>query len=146
MRYSDWALGRFFEQARKAPYFENTLFVIVADHCASAAGKTRLPVPGYHIPLILYAPRLLRPGQSDRLASQIDIPPTLLDVLGLPGDDHFFGKSLFEQGREAPRAFISNYQELGYLKADRLVVLGPKQRVDIFRIDYLRLAKLIIKP
>ena len=135
VKYTDYAIGHFIDQARSKPWFDDTLFVIVADHCASAAGKTKLPVAGYHIPLILYAPALLKPGRDDRLASQIDIPPTLLDVMGLPGDDHFFGVSLFEQGDDGRRAFISNYQELGYLKADRLVVLGPKQRVDTFRID-----------
>ena len=59
--------------------------------------------------------------------------------MGLPGDDHFFGVSLFEKdepGRpQNHRAFISNYQELGYLKDNKLVVLGPKQRVDTFQID-----------
>jgi phosphoglycerol transferase MdoB-like AlkP superfamily enzyme len=135
VKYTDYAIGRFIEQAGGKPWFADTLFVIVADHCASAAGKTSLPVKGYHIPLILYAPRLLTPGRSDRLGSQIDIPPTLLDVMGLPGDDHFFGKSLFEQKEEAPRAFISNYQELGYLKQGRLTVLGPKRRVEAYLID-----------
>ena len=134
VKYTDYAIGRFIDQARNKPWFDETLFVIVADHCASAAGKTKLPVAGYHIPLILYAPVLLKPGRDDRVASQIDIPPTLLDVMGLPGDDHFFGQSLFEQRLENRRAFISNYQELGYLKAGKLVVLGPKQRVDTFRI------------
>ena len=138
VKYTDYAIGHFIDQARSKPWFNDTLFVIVADHCASAAGKSKLPVAGYHIPLILYAPALLKPGRDDRLASQIDIPPTLLDVMGLPGDDHFFGKSLFETGegsQENRRAFISNYQELGYLKAGKLVVLGPKQRVDTFSID-----------
>jgi phosphoglycerol transferase MdoB-like AlkP superfamily enzyme len=138
VKYTDYAIGRFIDQARTKPWFNDTLFVIVADHCASAAGKTQLPVAGYHIPLILFAPDLLKPGRDDRLASQIDIPPTLLDVMGLPGDDHFFGKSLFEEDGMRPenrRAFISNYQELGYLKAGKLVVLGPKQRVDTFSID-----------
>lgn len=135
VKYTDDAIGRFIDQARTRPWFADTLFVIVADHCASAAGKTQLPVKGYHIPLILYAPQLLAPGRVDRLASQIDLPPTVLDALGLPGDDHFFGKSLFEQAKEAPRAFISNYQELGYLKAGYLTVLGPKQRVRAFAVD-----------
>lgn len=137
VKYTDYAIGRFIDQARTRPWFDDTLFVIVADHCASAAGKTRLPVGGYHIPLILYAPALLKPGRDHRLASQIDIPPTLLDVMGLPGDDHFFGMSLFETGERHPenrRAFISNYLELGYLKADKLVVLSPRQRVDTFSI------------
>ena len=135
VKYTDYAIGHFIDQARKKPWFDETLFVIVADHCASAAGKTKLPVAGYHIPLILYAPALLKPGRDERVASQIDIPPTLLDVMGLPGDDHFFGQSLFEQRPENRRAFISNYQELGYLKAGKLVVLGPKQRVDTFLVD-----------
>lgn len=135
VKYTDYAIGHFIDQARNKPWFDDTLFVIVADHCASAAGKTSLPVAGYHIPLILYAPALLKPGRDDRLASQIDIPPTLLDMLGLPGDDHFFGQSVFEQREDRRRAFISNYQELGYLKADRLVVLGPKRRIDTYAID-----------
>lgn len=135
VKYTDYAIGDFIEKARKKPWFADTLFVIVADHCASAAGKTKLPVPGYHIPLILYAPEMLKPGRNDLLTSQIDIPPTVLDVMGLPGDDHFFGQSVFEQRNGSRRAFISNYQELGYLKADKLVVLGPKQHVDTFAID-----------
>ena len=135
VKYTDYAIGHFIDQARKKPWFNETLFVIVADHCASAAGKTKLPVTGYHVPLILYAPALLKPGRDERVASQIDIPPTLLDAMGLPGDDHFFGLSLFEQRPENRRAFISNYQELGYLKAGKLIVLGPKQRVDTFLID-----------
>jgi phosphoglycerol transferase MdoB-like AlkP superfamily enzyme len=134
VKYTDYAIGHFIDQARKKPWFAETLFVIVADHCAAAAGKTKLPVPGYHIPLIFYAPAMLKGGRDDRLASQIDVPPTLLDMMGLPGDDHFFGQSLFEE-RNNRRAFISNYQELGYLKDDKLIVLGPKQRVDTFRID-----------
>ena len=135
VKYTDYAIGHFIDQARSKPWFNETLFVIVADHCASAAGNTKLPVAGYHIPLILYAPALLEPGRDERVASQIDIPPTLLDAMGLPGDDHFFGQSLFEQRPENRRAFISNYQELGYLKEGKLVVLGPKQRVDTFLID-----------
>ncbi|CAG4882513.1 Sulfatase [Georgfuchsia toluolica] len=134
VKYTDYAIGHFIEQARAKPWFADTLFVIVADHCASAAGKTRLPVPGYHIPLIMYAPKMLKPGRYDRMVSQIDIPPTLIDVMGLRGDEHFFGTSVFEQGKHLPRAFISNYQELGYLKGDRLVVLGPRQRVEMFSI------------
>lgn len=135
VKYTDYAIGRFIDQARQKPWFADTLFVIVADHCASAAGKTKLPVPGYHIPAIFYAPALLPAGRHTSLASQIDIPPTLLDVLGLPGDDHFFGNSLFDPAPGRERAFISNYQELGYLKAGKLTVLGPKQRVETFAID-----------
>jgi phosphoglycerol transferase MdoB-like AlkP superfamily enzyme len=135
VKYTDYAIARFIEQARKKPWFDDTLFIIVADHCASAAGKTKLPVDGYHIPMIFYAPALLAPGRYERLASQIDIPPTVLDVLNQPGGQRFFGHSLFKSGPEEQRAFISNYEELGYLKDGKLTVLGPKQRVETFSIS-----------
>ena len=114
-----------------------TLFVIVADHCSSAAGKTNLPVEKYHIPLFFYAPDLLPPGHYSRTVSQIDIAPTLLDILGAKGSQHFFGQSLFKAEREKmpERAFISNYQELGYYKNNTLTVLSPKQKAEAYQVD-----------
>jgi hypothetical protein len=67
--------------------------------------------------------------------SQIDVPPTILDVLRADGDDHFFGRSVFELPATAPRAFISNYQSLGYLKDGVLTVLSPGRKVEAFRVD-----------
>lgn len=136
VKYSDYAIGHFIEQARSKPWFDDTLFVIVADHCSSVAGRTRLPVEKYHIPLIFYGPTLLDPGVDTGLMSQIDIAPTLLDALGGEGAGQFFGQSRL---RDAPdpqgRAFISNYQELGYLKHGLLTVLAPQQKVEAYRID-----------
>ena len=85
--------------------------------------------------MILYAPALLKPGRIDRVVSQLDVPPTLLDSMGIAGGDLFFGQSVFTQKQTTPRAFISNYQELGYYKNDKLIVLGPKKRADTFTID-----------
>ena len=135
VKYTDFAIGQFIEQARSKPWFKDTLFVIVADHCASVAGKTKLPLANYRIPLIFYAPELLKPGVYSKMISQIDIPPTLLSLLGANGVEHFFGESLFENNTKPARAFVSNYQELGYYKDDRLIVLSPKQKVATYRID-----------
>jgi hypothetical protein len=69
------------------------------------------------------------------MVSQLDVPPTLFDILGLEGDDeYFFGTAVHEQGGE-PRAFISNYQSLGYYKQDVLIVLKPKRKIESFKID-----------
>lgn len=135
VKYTDWAIGRFIEQARTRPWFDETLFVFLADHCAAVAGKTALPVAGYRIPLILWAPKLVQPSVYEPVASQIDLPPTLLDILGVDGDDHFFGRSVMELPVGPARAFISNYQSLGYYRNDRLVVLSPGRRVETFAID-----------
>lgn len=134
VKYTDYALGRFIESCRTKPWFKDTLFVITADHCASVAGKTDLPVAMYHIPLMLYAPGLLKPGYIDRMVSQIDIPPTLIDIFGVAGDDNFFGKEMNEQAGN-PRAFVSNYQSLGYYKNDQLVILKPKKKIEAYSVN-----------
>ncbi|MBT3788526.1 MAG: sulfatase-like hydrolase/transferase [Alphaproteobacteria bacterium] len=127
VQYTDWAIGDFLRRAADKPWFKNTLFIIVSDHTAKAAGKTDLPLSRYHIPMVWYAPDLIKPGTMDRLMSQIDIGPTLLGWLGLDYSSRFFGYDMFtlKPGRE--RAFISTYQKLGYLKDDRLVVLDVRQ-------------------
>ena len=135
VKYTDYAIGKFIDDAKTRPWFKDTLFVITADHCASVAGKSKLPVASYHIPLIFYAPALLKPGAYAPMVSQIDIPPTLMEVLGKKGDDHFFGRSVFEGGKNPERVFISNYQELGYLHRGVLTVLLPQRRAQSFRID-----------
>ncbi len=134
IKYTDYAIGKFIKDARKKPWFNDTLFVIVADHSASAAGKTRLPVTGYHIPLIFYAPALLKPAVFAPIVSQIDIAPTLMEVLGKNGSAQFFGRSMFDPGPPVERAFISNYQSLGYLKNNILTVLLPKQEVESYQV------------
>ncbi len=137
VKYTDYAIGKFIEDSKSKPWFKDTVFVIVADHCASVAGKTKLPVAKYHIPLFMYAPSLLPAGHYSRVASQIDIVPTLLDVLGKKGAESFYGQSLFSAttSKLPERAFISNYQSLGYYKNDTLVVLSPKQKVEAYKID-----------
>ena len=135
VKYSDHALGLFLEAAQKEPWFKDTLFVVTADHCASVAGKSELPVEKYQIPMIWYGPGLVKPGSFQGMVSQLDVPPTLLGVLGVKGDDHFFGQSVFAQKPALMRAFISNYQALGYLKHGILTVLQPKRRVEAYRVD-----------
>lgn len=135
VKYTDYAIGKFIRDARTRPWFKDTLFVIVADHGASVAGKSKLPVDKYHIPLVFYAPALLKPASYSTIVSQIDIAPTLIKLLGKNGDEHFFGRSFFDKGKQPERAFISNYQELGYLRNGILTVLLPKQRVESYSID-----------
>jgi phosphoglycerol transferase MdoB-like AlkP superfamily enzyme len=129
VEYTDWAIADFLKRAATKPWFDDTVFVITADHCATSAGKTSLPVDRYHIPLFIYSPKHVQPGRVDRLMSQIDIPPTVLGMLNFSYTSHFYGYDLFklEPGRE--RAFLSTYQELGYLHGDRLTSLIPRQPV-----------------
>lgn len=135
VKYTDYAIGKFIRDARAKPWFNDTLFVIVADHCAAVAGKTKLPVENYRIPLIFYAPQIVRPARHAGIMSQIDLAPTLIEALGKEGGDRFFGRSVFQAGTSPQRAFVSNYQELGYLRNNILTVLLPKRRIESYRID-----------
>jgi len=135
VKYSDYAVGRFIEMARAKPWFKDTVFVLVADHCASSKGRTSLPPENYHIPAIVYSPAHLAPHTDTRLASQIDIVPTVLDLLGLPEHSNFMGRSVLHAYPDRGRAFIATYQKLGYLTPDQLVVLSPGRKIEDWRLD-----------
>jgi phosphoglycerol transferase MdoB-like AlkP superfamily enzyme len=135
VKYTDYAIGKFIREASARPWFNNTIFVIVADHCASSAGKTELPINKYHIPMLIYSPGNIQPGNMDRLMSQIDIGPTLLGLLNFSYTSKFYGYDIFklEPGRE--RAFISTYQNLGYIRNNELMILSPQSKVESFQLS-----------
>jgi phosphoglycerol transferase MdoB-like AlkP superfamily enzyme len=128
VKYTDWAIGNFIEQARGKSWFANTVFVILADHTASGRGKTDLPVEQFRIPLIVYSPGNVAPERIDTLASQIDVGPTLLALLNFSYRSHFFGQDIIGEGPRHQRAFLANYQTVGYLEDDILVELRPQRR------------------
>ncbi|WP_301100940.1 LTA synthase family protein [Propionivibrio sp.] len=131
VKYTDWAIGHFIDEAKKKPWFADTLFVITADHGASARGTGEIPIDKYQIPVLFYAPAHIKPQWIDRLMSQIDISPTLLGQLNFSYDSKFFGQDIFRLPRGAERAFVANYQSLGYLRDGRLVMLYPRRKVQI---------------
>lgn len=134
--YTDWALGDFLRRARGKPWFADTVFVITADHCASSAGKAALPVFRYHIPLWIYAPGQVAAARFTGIASQIDIAPTVLGLLGMDYRSQFYGVDVFQRDARDARAFVGTYQLLGYLRDDKLVQLSPHRRVDTVRPAY----------
>jgi len=127
VKYTDYAIGKFIEAAERKPWFENTIFIIIADHTASSAGKISLDPNKYHIPLIIYAPKLLKPKEFNSLCSQIDLAPTLLSLLNISYESKFFGVDL--TSFEPNRAFISNYQQIGYIENDDLIIFKPIKEV-----------------
>jgi phosphoglycerol transferase MdoB-like AlkP superfamily enzyme len=137
VKYADWAIGQLIEQASKRPWFNDTLFVIVADHCASCAGKTELDVTKYRIPAMIYNPTLVKPEALTTLASQIDVMPTMFGLLGWSHESLGYGHDLLAPsaaGRPG-RAFVSNYQKLGLLSPDGIAILGPNRKSDAYACD-----------
>lgn len=132
VKYTDFAIGKFLENAKEQPWFDKTIFIITADHCASSAGKTDLPISKYHIPLMIYAPEILKPKVINNLGSQIDIAPTILGILNFKYKTKFFGSDIIKTPKN--RAFIGTYQLLGYFKDEHLVVLAPKLKPLVYKL------------
>jgi phosphoglycerol transferase MdoB-like AlkP superfamily enzyme len=129
VKYTDFAIGEFIREASSKPWFDRTMFVIVADHTAGSAGSQDLPVAKYHIPLFIYAPSIIKPREISMVASQIDLAPTLLGLLNLDYVSTFFGRNLLRENVAPGRALIGNYQHLGLFDGKDLAILSPRQAV-----------------
>ncbi|HEU4789811.1 MAG TPA: sulfatase-like hydrolase/transferase [Flavobacterium sp.] len=133
VKYTDYALRKFFAMASKQPWFKNTVFVILADHCASSAGKTELPVDKYRIPAMIYSPGFIEPQKYTNVMSQIDVMPTLFGLLHFDYQSKFYGQDVMKSDYR-PRALIATYQDLGLIKDNVLTILSPKQTVKQFQL------------
>jgi phosphoglycerol transferase MdoB-like AlkP superfamily enzyme len=136
VKYTDYAINKFLKDAGSKPWFDSTIFVIVADHCAGSAGSVELPVTGYHIPMLIYAPKILQPREVNTLTAQIDVAPTILGLMDLRYRSKFFGQDVLNMPADKQRAFISTYQGLGYLRNGKLVVQSPIKNINEYLPDF----------
>ncbi len=143
VRYTDYSIAQFFKMAAKQPWFEDTVFVIMADHCASSAGKTQLPLDKYRIPAMIYAPNGVPAQQFDKLMSQIDVMPTLLGLLNFSYDSKFFGTDVLKENY-IPRAFIATYQDLGYIRDNTLTILSANKNVEQYLFSPTEISNPVI--
>ncbi|WP_372793342.1 LTA synthase family protein [Lutibacter sp.] len=123
LKYTDWAFNKFFKEAKNKPWFKNTVFVIVSDHCAHSAGRSEINVESYHIPAIIYNLQNKIPEEVSKLSSQIDIFPTLFGYLNWTYESNLFGKDITKMKPKDERALIANHRKLGLLKGDKLLIL-----------------------
>lgn len=128
--YTDMALRRFFETAQQAPWFENTVFVFVADHVSSEtfAPKTRTPIGNTHIVSLIYTPDGALRGHCDRVMQQIDLMPTLLGILGNDQPYFAFGRDIFNEPERMAIA-VNTSGELYQAITDSVSMLFDGRRV-----------------
>jgi len=145
VKYTDFAIGQFLKDAESKPWFKNTVFIIVADHCASVAGRTELPIENYHIPLIIYSPGgHIAPGHIKTLTSQIDFAPTLLGLLNWSYPSRFFGHDVRRIPPSAAHALLGNYQKLGHLEEGEFQMLSPMRQTSIRGFDHVTRASTVV--
>lgn len=134
VKYTDYALGKFLIEAKSKPWFKNTVFVIVADHCANSAGKWEINIHNHHIPAVIYnLPH--QPEKIDRLTSQIDLMPTLFGYLGWNYETSLYGKDINQTKIGDERAFLGNYRTLGMLKGNIFTQIDDRKRVKQFQVS-----------
>jgi phosphoglycerol transferase MdoB-like AlkP superfamily enzyme len=133
VKYTDYAIGDFIKKSKTKPWFDNTIFVIMADHCASSAGRWELDVQNYHIPAIVFNTKNIMPQRINTLCSQIDIFPTLFNLLNWDYSSNLFGKDILKMEPNEERAFIGNYRKLGLLKGEKLMVLSEQNQSNFYR-------------
>lgn len=123
VKYADYAMGQFFRQAQASPYWKDTLFLVVADHDIRVRGDDLVPVKNFHIPgLILGAD--IQPRVVKTLASQIDLPTTLISLMGIDADHPMTGRDLSAEPEGLPgRAMMQYEQNYAWMEGDNAVVL-----------------------
>jgi phosphoglycerol transferase MdoB-like AlkP superfamily enzyme len=134
VKYTDFAIGKLLEQARTKPWFSNTVFIFIADHCASSAGKNEIDVAKYHIPAMIYNLPKAIPAKIEKVCSQIDLYPTLFSILNWSYSNNNYGKNVLDS-TYIPRALVATYQKLGYMKNDSLVILSPQRKIETILYD-----------
>lgn len=111
-QYADWSLRKFFEMAKTQPWFNKTVFVLVADHGQVFDRTYDLPLSYHHIPLIIYSPKHLTPQIDTRFALQMDVFPTIMGILNLPYTNKTLGIDL-RKNKPRPYAYFCSENTIG---------------------------------
>ncbi len=141
VRYADHAVGAFLDAARKEPWFESTVVMVVADHDIRVYGDDVVPLPRFRIPGLIVGADI--PAMTIKsLASQIDLAPTLLSLMGVEADVPFPGYDLSAMLPEfgvtdgyRPRALMQFDNRFAWLEGDSLSVLYPGGRAETWRVN-----------
>jgi phosphoglycerol transferase MdoB-like AlkP superfamily enzyme len=125
VKYADYAMGQFLRQAQASPYWKDTVFLVVADHDIRVRGDDLVPVKHFHIPgLILGAD--IQPRVIKTVASQIDLPTTLISLMGLDAEHPMPGRDLSAEPEGlAGRAMMQYEQNYAWMEGEKAVVLRP---------------------
>jgi phosphoglycerol transferase MdoB-like AlkP superfamily enzyme len=126
VKYADYALGKFIAQAKNEAYWKDTIFLIVADHDNRVYGNSLVPIKKFHIPgLILGAD--IQPRRIQPIASQIDLGPTLLSLLGVSSEHPMIGRDFVKDSDSPGRALIQFDNYFAWLEGDSATILRPGQ-------------------
>jgi arylsulfatase A-like enzyme len=136
VKYADYALGEFFVRARASSYWDDTVFLVVADHNSRVFGAELIPIDHFHIPGLVMGGGV-EPSVYNPVASQIDLPPTLLSMIGVSSVHPMIGHDLTRpELAEWPGRAIMQYEDTqAYLRGNEVAVLRRHLPAATFRYD-----------
>jgi len=123
IKFADFAIGKFFDLAKKEEYFKNTIFIVIADHNTRTKGKNLVPIPKFHIPALIIGPGIEKGNVYSKLCSQIDIPPTLLSLAGIQTQTPMVGRNLLQLSSETPGRAIMQFHDINAFRLENQVVI-----------------------
>lgn len=134
VKYADWAMGRFFDNAKQSSYWKDTVFLIVADHDNRVYGNNLVPVEKFQIPgLILGAD--IEAARLSTLSSQIDLAPTLLSLIGVSSCNPLVGRDLASDASSPGRAILQFEDYFALMEPEKVVILKPDETAIVARYD-----------
>jgi phosphoglycerol transferase MdoB-like AlkP superfamily enzyme len=144
--YTDFALKQFFKEAKKAPWFSNTIFVMVADHGNQVFyDEYKKPINRYAVPILIYKPNSNYVGVDDDLAQQIDIYPTILDMIGYEKPFRSWGRSLLDKKTTQPFVINSTGTIYQFLRGNYICTFDGKNAIGFFDKNDKALKNNLIK-
>jgi phosphoglycerol transferase MdoB-like AlkP superfamily enzyme len=146
VRYTDFAFQQFFKAAKKEPWFENTIFVITADHCNQVYfDEYNRDINRYAVPIMFYDPKGKYIGENTDLAQQIDIYPTILQMIGYNKPFRSWGRSLIDQKQQS-EPFVINHDGVfyRYSKGNYICIFDGEKAIGFYDIDDLSLSQNLI--
>ncbi len=132
VKYTDLSIGEFLKKAKQKPWYKNTVFVIMADHCAASSGKDALDIKNYLIPGFIVNLPNVKNKIIEKTCSQIDIFPTLFSALNWTYESNLYGKNVFKMKPQSERAFIGNHRKLGYFKNNEILILDEQNQAILY--------------
>ncbi len=133
-KYSDYALGKFFEVAKKETYYNNTVFLVTADHPMRISGKHLVPIKKYRIPALIIAPGL-KPQIIKTTGSQIDLLPTVVGLLGMDTEHPMIGRNLLKQNSLPGSGVMIYTHSLAFRVNNYAVIYQPQKAPQTFLLD-----------
>jgi phosphoglycerol transferase MdoB-like AlkP superfamily enzyme len=128
LNYTDWSIGEFMGRLKKRPWFNNTIFVFTGDHALAHFQTGPFPEK-FHIPLIIYAPGMIKPAIVKDVSSQLDLFPTLIQLMNLEASFSSFGNNLLTPTRD-PFAFVRNGSIVGIITSEGYLSHSLKNRLE----------------